>query len=184
MVTAGIVEEFIARAEAAGSEVRRFGYLDEALAFVAASLRAEKLGPILVSSDALPLLPSESGLPLFTAAKNEDLLQAKACLVRADGGISATGTLVHLDRTEEEKLVWTLPSACFCLLEESNVFLSLSDLGETISRHLSSASFPSPQVSLVTGPSRTADIECEVTLGVHGPGQLIILLVKNAAQSL
>ena len=183
MVAAGIVERFVARAEAAGSEIRRFGYLDKALASIAASVRTEKLGPILVASDALPLFPGGSELPLFKAHKNEDLLQAKAGLVRADWGISATGTLVHLDRTEEEKLVWTLPSTCFCVLEEGNVFPSLSDLGEMIGSHLLSASFPSPQVSLITGPSRTADIECELTLGVHGPGRLIILLVKSAAHS-
>jgi L-lactate dehydrogenase complex protein LldG len=34
----------------------------------------------------------------------------------------------------------------------------------------------SPMVVLVTGPSRTSDIEMTMTLGVHGPGRLVVLL--------
>jgi len=34
----------------------------------------------------------------------------------------------------------------------------------------------SPMVVLVTGPSRTSDIEMTMTLGVHGPGRLIVML--------
>ena len=36
----------------------------------------------------------------------------------------------------------------------------------------------SPAVTLVSGPSRTADIEMTLTIGVHGPGELHIFLVK------
>jgi len=36
------------------------------------------------------------------------------------------------------------------------------------------------QAVIVTGPSRTADIEMTLTIGVHGPGQLVIILVEDA----
>jgi L-lactate dehydrogenase complex protein LldG len=36
------------------------------------------------------------------------------------------------------------------------------------------------QAVIVTGPSRTADIEMTLTVGVHGPGRLVILLIEDA----
>jgi len=34
-------------------------------------------------------------------------------------------------------------------------------------------------LALITGPSRTADIERVLTIGVHGPGRLVVLLVDG-----
>ncbi len=117
------------------------------------------------------LYPRASGEP-----EARPLIWVDAGIVAADHGVAETGTLVHFDRNDAEKNVWTLPEVCVCLLEARTVTASLDDLAPAFAAHLGRTDIPSPQVSLVTGPSRTADIEGQLTIGVHGPSRLVILL--------
>jgi L-lactate dehydrogenase complex protein LldG len=181
MVTGRFEEQFIAKAIAAGGEIMRLSDTGSALAFVSDFLKQHDITAIAAAPDiSLPSVGMESW-PLLKPKKCEDYLAAGAGLVRADYGISSTGTLVHLDRNAEEKIVWTLPSLCLCLLDSRRIVQDLDDIADILSRHLSEAVFEEPQVSLVTGPSRTTDIECRLSLGVHGPSRLVILLYDGKA---
>lgn len=177
MVTAACLEEeFIAEAAASGAEIKSFPGPDNALTFISQFLKEQGINSIAVSPD-VSLPPAEiDNWPVLEPKKKENYLAAEAGLVRADYGISSTGTLVHLDRNEEEKIVWTLPPVCLCLLDKRRIVQGLDAVAEELSRHLAQTTFEAPQVSLVTGPSRTADIECQLSLGVHGPSRLVILL--------
>jgi L-lactate dehydrogenase complex protein LldG len=179
MVTARLEEEFIARAEAAGGEIELFPSAAAALDFVSRFLKQQDIKSLAVAPD-VSLPPSLiSNWPLLKPDKKEAHLSAGAGFVRADYGLSDTGTLVHLDRNAEEKIIWTLPPVCLCLLEKRCLVRDLDSIGDVLCRHLSEATLETPQVSLVTGPSRTADIECRLSLGVHGPSRLIILLYEG-----
>jgi L-lactate dehydrogenase complex protein LldG len=176
MVTAHLEREFIAAARAAGAEVERFAGITPALDFGRSILRDLDVRDVTVSPDLSFPAARLKGWPILKPGPKKDYLKAGAGLVRADYGISKTGTLVHLDRSDEEKMVWTLPPVCLCLLEAGRIVPDLDVLADVLSRHLDLTDQESPQVSLVTGPSRTADIECELSLGVHGPGRLVVLL--------
>ncbi len=181
MVTGRFEEEFIAKATAAGGETVRLSDLGNALAFVSDFLKQQDITGIAAAPDiSLPSVGIENW-PLLKPRKREDYLAAGAGLVRADYGVSSTGTLVHLDRNAEEKIVWTLPPLCLCLLDRRRIVQDLDDVADVLSRHLSEVAFEEPQVSLVTGPSRTTDIECRLSLGVHGPSRLVILLYEGQA---
>jgi L-lactate dehydrogenase complex protein LldG len=176
MVSVRVEEEFIAQATAAGGEIVRFSNLGNALAFALDFFKQQGLKAVVLAPDLpLPSAGTETW-PLLRPRRREDYLAAGAGLVRADYGVSGTGTLVHLDRSADEKIVWTLPPLCLCLLESRRIVQDLDDISAIVSRHLAEAASGEPQVSLVTGPSRTTDIECRLTLGVHGPSRLIILL--------
>jgi len=169
-------EEFIAGATAAGGEVMKFANLESAFAFALDFLKQQNIKAVVIAPDVpLPSARMEAW-PLLRPRRREDYLAAGAGLVRADYGVSSTGTLVHLDRSAAEKIVWTMPPVCLCLLDKSCIVQDLDGISAALSRHLSEPAFEQPQVSLVTGPSRTTDIECRLTLGVHGPSRLIILL--------
>jgi len=179
MVRARLEEEFIAKAAAMDAEIESFSSIADALAFASRFLKQQDIKNIAVSPDVL-LPPAEmSEWPVLKPEKKDDYLAAGAGLVEADYGISDTGTLVHLDRNDEEKIVWTLPPICLCLLDKRRIVQDLGAVAEVLSAHLFLTSLEVRQVSLVTGPSRTADIEGRLSLGVHGPSRLVILLFEG-----
>lgn len=179
MVSPPLLEEFVAKATAAGAEIQKCPGPEEALGFLLCFSRDEEIQRLAVAPDAEGMIPESARLPIFRPKRREDYLKPDAALVRADYGIAGTGTLVHLDRNEEEKIAWTLPPVCLCLLETRFVVPDVEELADVFSRHLAEKNLAAPQVSLVTGPSRTADIECQLSLGVHGPRRLIVLLVES-----
>ena len=176
MVSAGLVEHFTAGALAAGAEVFQVGDVGGALAATALLFHKENIRTA-VASRSLLAAAKEGGLAVGPSEEIDDIAAAQSGLVLADYGTAETGTLVHLDSDDAERLVWTLPPLCVCLLERRKIVPDLESLAGVISDHLGRTGVPGPQVSLVTGPSRTADIECQLTIGVQGPARLVILLI-------
>ncbi|WP_406677181.1 LutC/YkgG family protein [Moorella sp. ACPs] len=101
--------------------------------------------------------------------------QADTGIVEFDYGIAETGTLA-MDATDlKTRLATMLPLTCVALLRAERV---RSNLTEVIDAYLERGNWPG-YFTLVTGPSRTADIERSLTIGVHGPERLLIILVEN-----
>lgn len=181
MVNADLVDRFTAGALAAGAEVVRVRDVKRALAEAALLFNQEHITSA-VASRCLQAAAEEEGLAVGPSEKTDDIAAAQAGIVFADYGAAETGTLVHLDSDDAERLIWTLPPLCVCLLERRKIVPDLETLAGVITDHLGGAGLPGPQVSLVTGPSRTADIECQLTIGVQGPARLVILLIGAEAE--
>jgi len=98
-------------------------------------------------------------------------------VTRVDFGIAETGTLVLNSDSEETRLSTMLCETHVAILEESKIretALSMADELNEMVKH------PSSYTAFITGASRTADIERVLALGVHGPLELIILLVETS----
>jgi L-lactate dehydrogenase complex protein LldG len=177
MVTPGLVGRFTAAAEEAGAEVVEARDQEAAAAAVRALLEKEGIETVAAG----PGQPDfGGGIRVVRPNSAEEFAGIRAGVVRADSGAAETGTLVRLDSGDGEKLAWTLPSLCVCLLSSAGIVPDLDSLSDVIAGHLAGAARPGPQVSLVTGPSRTADIEGELTIGVQGPARLVIALYGEA----
>ena len=101
--------------------------------------------------------------------------KADAGLTSTKGGIAQTGSLVLWPTPDEPRLMSLLPPIHVALVEES----SLTDsLAETIRLQGWAGNMPTNAV-LVSGPSKTADIEQTLAYGVHGPKELIVLLIGS-----
>ncbi|MBI3445320.1 MAG: lactate utilization protein [Magnetospirillum sp.] len=104
--------------------------------------------------------------------------KADAALTTARGGIAQTGSLVLWPSVDEPRLMSLLPPIHVALVEED----SLTDtLAATIRAQAWETGMPTNAV-LVSGPSKTADIEQTLAYGVHGPKELIVLLIGSESK--
>ena len=103
--------------------------------------------------------------------------EVEASLTTARGGIAQTGSLVLWPTPEEPRLMSLLPPIHVVLVRQADLTDSLA---QTIAAQGWSSGMPT-NVVLVSGPSKTADIEQTLAYGVHGPKELIVLLVTEGA---
>ncbi|MFM1873240.1 MAG: hypothetical protein RL398_2662 [Planctomycetota bacterium] len=109
-------------------------------------------------------------------AARDELLQADVGITTAQFGIAETGTLVLASAHERHRLASLLPKLHIALLPVSRL---VGSLGDALARLAPSGTPQSRAITFVTGPSRTADIELELVVGVHGPSRLVVLLVET-----
>ena len=93
-----------------------------------------------------------------------------------DYAISETGTCVIIPRAGVSRLVSLLPPVHIALVERGQVLPSLDELftlrrDDFVNGNLGS------YMNLITGPSRSADIEYKLITGVHGPGEVHMALI-------
>ena len=89
-------------------------------------------------------------------------------------GIAATGTLVVQPSPAEPRLMSLVPPLHIALLNASQIYDNL---------YQAQQDWPKPMPSnflLISGPSKTADIEQVLAYGAHGPKDLIVLIVEDA----
>ncbi|HEY3582535.1 MAG TPA: lactate utilization protein [Pyrinomonadaceae bacterium] len=105
----------------------------------------------------------------------KDLFNFDVGITRAQAAIAETGTLVLDSSVEHNRLVSLVPPVHIAILEASRIYATLA---EALAM-LQSGDEVSPAITFITGPSRTADIELTLTVGVHGPQQLYVFIIEN-----
>jgi L-lactate dehydrogenase complex protein LldG len=92
---------------------------------------------------------------------------------RALHGLADTGSVVLASSPEEPRGNSLLPWVHVTELREADILPGLAELFDLLGPALPSA------LAIVTGPSRSADIEQMLTIGVHGPGEVHIVLLDD-----
>jgi L-lactate dehydrogenase complex protein LldG len=171
-------QQFKARAEGVSAEVYRFESKAAALEFTVRFLQQEGIadapgayalwaeGTFLNESDKQTL----SEIPgLKFAVTRELAADARIGISQIQWALANTGTLVQDSTAIEQRLVSSLTTIHIaivpttCILADMPTLLSMMNPKE------------SAYIAMITGPSRTADIERVLTIGVHGPERLIII---------
>ena len=93
-----------------------------------------------------------------------------------DYAIAETGTCVIIPASGSSRLVSLLPPVHIALIERGQVLPSLDELFTLRRRDFVNGELGS-YMNLITGPSRTADIEYQLVTGVHGPGEVHMVLI-------
>lgn len=102
----------------------------------------------------------------------QDLFDFDVGITRAQAGIAETGTLVLDSSVERNRLVSLVPPVHIAILNASQIYATLDDALAALQGN----GELSPAITFITGPSRTADIELTLTVGVHGPQALYVIV--------
>jgi L-lactate dehydrogenase complex protein LldG len=170
------ITRFTAALEALGGRVLRASSPSEAAEMIAEitagadAVASEASFLRACGIDCLPGVRSD-----FSNAEEYRASRAEAAfgITSADYALAETGSLVLLSGREESRLVSLLPPAHIAVLPLNRLLTNLNEL-LTLLPH--PAELTSAMV-IVTGPSRTADIEQILVRGVHGPGEITVILV-------
>lgn len=169
---------FVEQATVAGARVRRvpLGGIGRFLAEVVA---AHDVRRAVVSRDAeVATAPSHLAALEVEVAPQADILAAVAADLAVTGaafGIAATGSIVVTASRAGARSISLLPPVHAALVPESSLLATPSDLWRQLPRWFPEG-LPS-QIVLITGPSKTSDIELVLITGVHGPRHLWIGLL-------
>ncbi len=99
--------------------------------------------------------------------------QVRAGITGAYAGLADTGSLVLLGGQGKPLTASLLPEIHIAILWEEHIY---EDLNQVLTwKDLRMA----PAAVLITGPSRTSDIEMTLTIGVHGPGELHVICIRK-----
>ena len=91
----------------------------------------------------------------------------------ADYALADTGTLVMLSSAEEARMISLLPPVHLAVIPRDRILTGLEELFSLLPRPDQKTS----SMVLITGPSRTADIEQILIRGVHGPGEIHVVVI-------
>jgi L-lactate dehydrogenase complex protein LldG len=117
----------------------------------------------------------DSAIPLDSAERRAKLAQLDGVLVGltgAQGGLADTGSLVVLSGPGRGRLASLLPPVHIALLPAQKLYPSLPAF---LAAHPNVTATGSNLV-FITGPSRTADIELTLSMGVHGPKEIHVVI--------
>ena len=95
----------------------------------------------------------------------------------ADYAIAETGTIVLSSDEPNALLVSLLPPVHIALLRSSQIAASLDEVISKLSEERINLANPSRSITLITGPSRTSDVELVLSIGVHGPKELHVIIL-------
>ncbi len=104
--------------------------------------------------------------------------QDLVCVSHAQCGVSETGTLVMTSGPENPTTLNFLPETHIILLNKKNLRKSYEDSWTALRQRYGKEKLPRT-VNMITGPSRSADIEQTLILGAHGPLRLHVIVIDK-----
>jgi L-lactate dehydrogenase complex protein LldG len=168
---------FAAKAEEAQASVARVASSDEVPAAVARYLRDRNLpaGFRMGNDPRLAALPwaLEPQLAIVRGRSHGD---DPVGLSHAEAGIAETGTLMLVSGPDNPTTLNFLPETHIVVLDAATVAGDYETAFAALRRRTGGGPLPRT-VNLITGPSRSADIEQTILLGAHGPRRLHIVMV-------
>jgi L-lactate dehydrogenase complex protein LldG len=137
-------------------------------------IAAPELDPVVF--ELLEQQGTQNGFTVINTGMRSQLAGVDIGFSIADLGIAETGTLVQNCPGEELRLATMVCEYHVCVLSRSKIVKDGFAAEEQVRQFMLEA--PN-YTAFITGPSRTADIERVLTIGVHGPLELHILVLED-----
>ena len=165
-----IIDELIERMQAVNMSVVRLQSVAEVVPAVNAYLTEHGINGSISVSPSLQSLEWDSSVSFGPATAHES-----ASVTSCFAAIAETGSVVTMSGPETPATLNFLPDTHIVVLYESQVVNYMEDAWSKM-RQLNAI----PRaLNLITGPSRTADIEQQIELGAHGPRSMHVLLLAQ-----
>lgn len=117
----------------------------------------------------------EKGIDVYTDHIRLHAETAVGGITEVDHGIAELGTVTQESDEVDARIVGTMCEYYIGIIKGSNIFDTYDDMFDYLSQL-----DPIPNyLGMITGPSRTADIECVSTVGVHGPLKVTIIVLED-----
>jgi len=157
---------------------------------VVAQIASDRQARTMVGSTArlidgidLPNRVEEIGVRFVIESDNDFIRTAALAdlgLTGVDFALAETGTLVLLARKGQARAISLLPPVHIAVVKLEQVISDLNDLFPVLrSQTEAEGGNLSSAITFITGPSRTADIELTLVVGVHGPQELHVILLGD-----
>jgi L-lactate dehydrogenase complex protein LldG len=169
IITSDLVTAFVAKAKAVNTEIRILDHADEIPKAIAEILRAHNLAARIH----LPPNSDVTGMDVLAVLRDPPGSD-DTTVTRAPLAIAETGTLVQPARDASPASWHFRPGFEIAILKASDIVAHFEDAIVKLKTQV----LP-PTINLITGPSRTGDIEQTLELGAHGPKALAVLIVRD-----
>jgi len=185
--TGDLINHFIKQAEQAGFTVHCSSDEKKAIETIRSILTNTKAKQLALGMDENETkhLVQKYGVP--TGCKiidwkntdgKENQFDMSVGLTDAIAGIAESGTVVVCSDAQHSRLAPILPPTHITILRSNQIVPDLIDVWTIIKKPKSANQQVMPtSLTFITGPSKTADIEGILITGVHGPGQIHIVLI-------
>ena len=173
------------RSIAIAATVKEVASVDEALQYALELCQAAEPHEQLMGAEperkgnilAAPGLPAEQAEILRKGCEEKGLVFVEVGVAWAACGLADTGTCVVESTNEDIRLATMLPETSVLLIRRSTILPGNENGAEVLQKFFGKAE---PEfLAFISGPSRTADIERVLTLGVHGPLYLHAVLIND-----
>jgi len=171
-----MIKLFMRRAETSGANVYIL-HDGDSLRDLVSSLLPERC-IVSVAKDKLSigeedLLPETvTAIPVEELDKDK-LFELDAAITGVDLAVAETGSILLCASLEKARIVSLVSLIHIAIVKKEQIVPDLLDLSDFLAK----GDFPAGY-TLVSGPSKTADIEIKLVIGVHGPAKMHIIILK------
>lgn len=181
--TSALIDLFTERISSLGVEVVRVTGIDEAADYLERVTKDAGQQSAIISGELRSTAPGlisavrKRGIEITENTTPESALDVPVGFVLGMHAVAETGSVLLAESTLADRAVGMLTLTCVQIVQTETLLPGLDETGAVLRRL---ALRPhGAYATLVTGPSRTADIEMSLTVGVQGPGKVAVLFVDE-----
>jgi L-lactate dehydrogenase complex protein LldG len=173
-----MVDRFVEQARLLNCKVQVCASTDDAIRLVMALLRDGNR----VMSWAFEHIPLP-GLEAAFEANNIQVVSARDKTIRvgitgADAALASTGSLVLLTGNGKPRLASLLPNVHIAIIRQDQILADLETWVATVRQQGLDVFQNIAGAMIISGPSSTGDIAMQLILGMHGPGEIHIIILE------
>jgi L-lactate dehydrogenase complex protein LldG len=130
--------------------------------FVSEETTAREFGDLL----------AQAGATVHPVTNPRRLSERDTVVTAAAAGVALTGSIAVSSGALGSRLLTTVPKNHIAVVAATSIVATPREVYQGFAE----GRWPGSALTIATGPSRTGDIEMELTLGVHGPGHVVIVV--------